>query len=208
MRLSAIFSILVLPLVVTACQHPTARNIDVTLDVETTETVLNEVAADDTSIADAVEQVIDGQVTEEQVTNEQITDDQGETETINSTDNVAVLAPPPEPETPPPPPPPPSLSPDELVGIEVDELIRRFGEPDYIRIDAGVEVYQYRLPSCVVDFVAMPRAEGQPLVVTSSHRRHRKINTAYDASSCGLDLGALDQDSMPTGDANSSPSKT
>ena len=196
MRLLAIFPILLLPVVITACQQPSARNINVTLDAETTETILSEVAAEDTSIADAVEQVIDGQVA-----NEQVSEDQSETVTVEANETVVALAPPPEPETPPPPPPPPSLNPDKLVGIKLAELIRRLGEPDYKRIDAGVEVYQYRLPSCVVDFVAMPRAEGQPLVVTSSHRRHRIINTAYDAPSCHFDLGALDQDSMPSSDA-------
>ena len=185
MRRFAIFPILLLPVVITACQQPSARNIDVTLDAETTETVLNEVAAEDTSIANAIDQVIDG------------FEDEGETEPAEANETVAALTPPPEPEAPP----PPSLNPDELVGIKVADLIRRLGEPDYKRIDAGVEVYQYRLPSCVVDFVAMPRAEGQPMVITSSHRRHRIINTAYDAASCHLDLGALDQDGVSTSDA-------
>ena len=189
MRRFAIFPLLLLPVVITACQQPSARNIDVTLDAETTETVLNEVAAEDTSIANAIDQVIDG------------FDDQGETEPAEANETIAALTPPPEPEAPPPPPPPPSLSPDELVGVKVADLIRRLGEPDYKRIDAGVEVYQYRLPSCVVDFVAMPRAEGQPMVITSSHRRHRIINTAYDAASCHFDLGALDQDNVSTSDA-------
>ena len=186
MRRFAIFPILVLPVVITACQQPSARNIDVTLDVETTETILSEGGAEDTSIANTIDQAIDD------------IDDQGETETAEVNDTVAALTPPPEPEAPPP---PPSLNPDELVGVNVADLIRRLGEPDYKRIDAGVEVYQYRLPSCVVDFVAMPKAEGQPLAVTSSHRRHRIINTAYDAPSCHLDLGALDQDSTSSTDA-------
>ena len=69
MRLLAIFPILLLPVVITACQQPSARNIDVTLDAETTETILNEVAAEDTSIANAIDQAIDD------------IDDQGETET-------------------------------------------------------------------------------------------------------------------------------
>ena len=189
MRRFAIFPILLLPVVITACQQPSARNIDVTLDAETTETILNEVAAEDTSIANAIDQAIEN------------IDDEGETETAETNDTVAALTPPPEPEAPPPPPPPPSLNPDELVGVTVTELTRRLGEPDYKRVDAGVEVFQYRLPSCVVDFVAMPKAEGQPLAVTSSHRRHRIINTAYDAPSCHLDLGALDQDSTSSTDA-------
>ena len=189
MRRFAILPILLLPVVITACQQPSARNIDITLDAETTETILSEVAAEDTSIANAIDQAIDD------------IDDQGETETPEVNETVAALTPPPEPEAPPPPPSPPSLNPDELVGVKVADLIRRLGEPDYKRIDAGVEVYQYRLPSCVVDFVAMPRAEGQPLVITSSHRRHRIINTAYDAPSCHFDLGALDQDSISSSDA-------
>ena len=184
MRRFAIFPILVLPVVITACQQPSARNIDVTLDAKTTEKALNEVAAEDTSIANAIDQAIDS------------IDDESGTETAQANDTVAALNPPPEPETP-----PPSLNPDKLVGIKITELIRRLGEPDYKRIDAEVEVYQYRLKSCVVDFVAMPRSEGQPLVVTSSHRRHRIVNTAYDAPSCHLDLGALDQDSISLSNA-------
>ena len=181
MRLPFIISIALLPIVVTACQPPSARTVDVTLDAETTSTVLNQVAAEDTSIADAVDQVIDH--------------GEGEAELPADNDQLAAITPPPEPETPPPPP-PPSLTPNDVVGIEIADLIRRFGEPDYIRIDAGVEIYQYRLLSCVVDFVAMPVPEGEAMVVTSAHPRHRQINTAYDGPSCHLDLGSLDRDSL------------
>lgn len=177
MRLPFIIPITLLPILVTACQPPSARTVDVTLDAETTSTVLNQVAAEDTSIADAVDQVIDH--------------GKGEAELPAANDQLAAITPPPEPEAP-----PPSLTPNDVVGIEITDLIRRFGEPDYIRVDAGVEIYQYRLSSCVVDFVAMPVPEGEALVVTSAHPRHRQINTAYDGPSCHLDLGSLDKDSL------------
>jgi len=110
-----------------------------------------------------------------------------------NTETVASLTEPPASETPadpPPPPPPPEVEPNTLIGESFATLIQRFGAPEYIRRDGAVEIYQYRLPHCVIDFVSMPSSKVAPGIITSSHGRHRQRGGVYDAKQCAIDLGA------------------
>ena len=118
------------------------------------------------------------------------------TETPEATETVASLTESPEsvepivPETPAAPPPPPEVEPATLIGESFTVLIQRFGAPEYIRRDGAIEIYQYRLPTCVIDFVSMPSAMIAPGIITSTHGRHRKRGGVYDAKQCAIDLGA------------------
>ena len=111
-------------------------------------------------------------------------------------ETVASLTEPPEsvepifPEAPAAPPPPPEVEPATLIGESFTVLIQRFGAPEYIRRDGAIEIYQYRLPTCVIDFVSMPLATIAPGIITSTHGRHRKRGGVYDAKQCAIDLGA------------------
>ena len=118
------------------------------------------------------------------------------TETPETTETVASLTEPPEsvkpivPEVPAAPPPPPEVEPATLIGESFTILIQRFGAPEYIRRDGAIEIYQYRLPTCVIDFVSMPSTTIAPGIITSTHGRHRKRGWVYDAKQCAIDLGA------------------
>jgi len=111
-------------------------------------------------------------------------------------ETVASLTEPPEsvepifPEAPAAPPPPPEVEPATLIGESFTVLIQRFGAPEYIRRDGAIEIYQYRLPTCVIDFVSMPSATIAPGIITSTHGRHRQRGGVYDAKQCAIDLGA------------------
>ena len=117
-------------------------------------------------------------------------------ELTETTETVASLTESPEsvepivPETPAAPPPPPEVEPATLIGESFTVLIQRFGAPEYIRRDGAIEIYQYRLPTCVIDFVSMPSATIAPGIITSTHGRHRKRGGVYDAKQCAIDLGA------------------
>ena len=211
MRFLSLVPIIVLPLVIAACQPPAGRGVDVSLDSQTTETILENVTAEDNSITAAVDAVINAK--EQADASDAAAADASSDLTVAARTNIPDAsvpepsvpeasvpepASPPQPAAPEPAPPPPNTNPDDLIGLSITGLIRRIGEPDFIRIDAGVEIYQYRLASCVIDFVAMPKngavSEGdQTPLITSTHRRHRVMNKAYDDQACRLDLGARDQ---------------
>jgi len=124
------------------------------------------------------------------------------TETPETTETVASLTEPPEspdppkpvepaePEAPAAPPPLPEVEPATLIGESFTVLIQRFGAPEYIRRDGAIEIYQYRLPTCVIDFVSMPSTTIAPGIITSTHGRHRQRGGVYDAKQCAIDLGA------------------
>jgi len=117
-------------------------------------------------------------------------------ELTETSETVASLTEPPEsvepvvPETPAAPPPPPEVKPATLIGESFTVLIQRFGAPEYIRRDGAIEIYQYRLPTCVIDFVSLPSTTIAPGIITSTHGRHRKRGRVYDAKQCAIDLGA------------------
>ncbi len=79
------------------------------------------------------------------------------------------------------------LDPVQLYGLDKIALIARLGAVDYLKVDGGVEIYQYRLATCVIDFVL---SGGR---VTSWHGRHRVYGKRYDDMSCRIDLAKLDQ---------------
>lgn len=86
---------------------------------------------------------------------------------------------------------PAELDPSDLYGLSKDELIARFGEADYERIDGDTEILQYRMDSCVVDFVLS--MENGTLTMTSWHGRHRTQGEDFDEQACRVDLAARDR---------------
>ena len=80
------------------------------------------------------------------------------------------------------------LAPENFIGTSRDVLILRLGGADYRRFDQGVEILQFRLASCVVDFVLS--AGG---AVASYHVRHRVYGEIYDEVSCSGDLAAREK---------------
>lgn len=85
---------------------------------------------------------------------------------------------------------PAQLNPAELYGLDALGLIARLGEADYQREEVGAKILQYRLPTCVVDFVMS--GEGDARKLTSWHGRHRIQGEAYDDISCWENLAARD----------------
>ena len=80
---------------------------------------------------------------------------------------------------------PPSLDPSSFLGQSRENLTAALGVEDYHRHDQGVEVLQFRMASCIIDFVL-----NEDQRVTSLHRRHRMSGENYDEVSCRLDLAA------------------
>jgi hypothetical protein len=77
-----------------------------------------------------------------------------------------------------------------LLGISRDELTAIFGHADYRRIDQGVDVLQFRMPNCIIDFVLSNDDK-----VASFHGRHRVNGENYDHADCRRDL-AVRRDSI------------
>lgn len=98
-----------------------------------------------------------------------------------------VITPAPDPE----PAPPPQLEPATLIGSSPDRLLLRLGEPDYLRKEGQVEIWQYRLVTCVVNFVL--KDEGKGRMLTAWIGRHRQLGLPYDHDACIKDLGAKEQ---------------
>jgi len=80
---------------------------------------------------------------------------------------------------------PPSLDPNTFLGQPRSALIDALGTEDYNRQDQGVEMLQFRMTSCIIDFVLNDKGE-----VISLHQRHRQSGQNYDDVSCRLDLTA------------------
>lgn len=100
-------------------------------------------------------------------------------------------APVPQPELSPQPAPPPQLEPATLVGSSFDRLLLQLGEPDFMRKEGLVEIWQYRLVNCVVNFILRDGGEGQ--TITAWVGRHRQLGLAYDHDACIRDLGEREQ---------------
>ena len=75
-----------------------------------------------------------------------------------ATTELALAAPSPSPPPPPPPPPPPELAPESLIGLDPAGLQQRLGKADFKRREGPVETWQYRFPTCVVDYFLYPGA--------------------------------------------------
>ena len=84
-----------------------------------------------------------------------------------------------EPSEPPAPPPPPiKLEPETLKGLGQITLTKRLREPDYQRQENQIQIWQYRLTSCVVDFVIIQNK------VINWKARSRQQNKDYNHSAC------------------------
>ena len=106
----------------------------------------------------------------------------------DSTQQLAMVQP-----APPPPPPPAELAPATLLDLEADALLMRFGTADLLRREGSMEVWQYRLASCVVDFYIYPTTDGRRI----SHWDWRvpTIGRSLDMTACRQQLAARDSQS-------------
>ena len=101
-------------------------------------------------------------------------------------------APDPEPAPPPPPPAPPAqLQPASLVGLTNQSLESEIGAADFIRTEGRMQVWQYKLGSCITDFFLYP-ADGQEtasvFLVTDWYSRASTFGTHLNARKCREDL--------------------
>ena len=64
---------------------------------------------------------------------------------------IAAVIPPPAPE--PEPELPPELDPESLIGNPASDVEQRLGLPVLRRLEGTTEVWQYRMESCIIDFV-------------------------------------------------------
>ena len=83
---------------------------------------------------------------------------------------------------PPPPPPPPELAPSSLIGSSVPMLQSKLGEADFTRSEGGVETWQYRFETCVVDYFLI--VESGTTTVVSWAWRAPVIGAPIDEISC------------------------
>ena len=96
---------------------------------------------------------------------------------LPQTGDLAMAAPPP-----PPPPPPPELAPSSLIGISIPMLQSRLGEADFTRNEGGVETWQYRFDTCVVDYFLI--VESGAATVVSWAWRAPVIGASVDETAC------------------------
>jgi hypothetical protein len=78
------------------------------------------------------------------------------------------------------------LDPSSLYGLNKTGLIERLGRADYIRIDDNINIFQYRMENCVIDFVLTNIDSEQEL--TSWHGRHSIQGQEFDEQACRIDL--------------------
>ena len=101
-----------------------------------------------------------------------------------------IQAPDPEP-APPPPAPPAQLQPASLVGLTNQSLESEIGAADFIRTEGKMQVWQYKLGSCITDFFLYP-ADGQEtasvFLVTDWYSRASTFGTHLNARKCREDL--------------------
>ena len=110
----------------------------------------------------------------------------------------------PTPKPAPKPAPIPHIIPASLVGQNGVELLSHLGAPDFTRYEMQVHIWQYRLPSCVVDFFFYPidtdkavmvrntpsslKDSVKGLIITNSHARTRIFGTRFDSTACHREL--------------------
>lgn len=81
---------------------------------------------------------------------------------------------------------PARLDPDDLIGLEAGDLALLLGVPEYLRAEADIMIWQYRLETCIIDLVIEDQQALQ--VATSWHGRHRVSGGIYDHNTCSLEL--------------------
>ena len=99
-----------------------------------------------------------------------------------------------QPAAPPPPPPPAELAPATLLGIDQAGLFSTLGAADLLRQEGSMEVWQYRLTACVVDFYIYPAATGRQ--VTHWDWRVTTIGQTLDVTACRQQLAERDSASQ------------
>ena len=91
---------------------------------------------------------------------------------------------------PPPPPPPPELAPSSLIGISIPMLQSRLGQADFTRTEGGVETWQYRFKTCVVDYFLVVDSDATKIV--SWAWRAPVISEQIDETACRRALAGRD----------------
>lgn len=81
---------------------------------------------------------------------------------------------------------PAELDPESLIGQDATVLNLQLGEPDLRRREGTAEVWQYKMNTCVMDFVLL---DGQ--TVSAWHSRHRQRGMVNDPVICRRDLAVL-----------------
>jgi len=81
------------------------------------------------------------------------------------------------------------LNPDSLVGLNLTDLGRQLGWPDFERSDADVMIWQYALDACITDFFLY--LDGEDYVVTAWDWRAPVVGVELDSNECATELGLL-----------------
>ena len=87
--------------------------------------------------------------------------------------------------------PPQKLDPTQFLGKTKIALSDKLGTPTMIRKEDVVEVWQYRLLTCVVDFYFYPDAGAQ--VARHTHMRSRFLNGVINRAACMVNLLQLSE---------------
>ena len=96
-----------------------------------------------------------------------------------------------EPETPVMPVSPQDLDPQLFLGQSTDQLESRLGVPSVLRKEGNVEIWQYQLSDCVVDFFFYDKAGT--LATTHTDMRSPFLGGELDQASCRHELYKISQ---------------
>lgn len=95
------------------------------------------------------------------------------------------------PKTPVLPAPPAILQPASLVGLTNKSLLAELGEADFVRLEGQMQIWQYKLVGCIIDFFLYPADDvstNPAYFVTDWHGRPSRFNGVLDTQSCYEDL--------------------
>lgn len=91
------------------------------------------------------------------------------------------------------PPAPKNIDPDVFLGKSAKHLASELGTPTILRREAAVEVWQYQLSSCVIDFYFFGGSETRAVKYT--HMRSPFLGGMIDYAVCMIDLYQFSQTS-------------